>query len=104
MTKPPSSPSASDEDRAAARERHPSGLRHLPPDALLLKLADRYSNVQRLHTHPRLAKQRSYFLETSEYIVSLSVADPRLAALFADWERIYQHAAENGAQVATDDA
>ncbi|MBB5787777.1 HD domain-containing protein [Jiangella mangrovi] len=91
VTKPPSSPSAPDEDRAAVREGYLSGLRDLPADALLLKLADRYSNVQRLHTHPRPAKQRAYYAETRRYLVPLAAVDPRLEALFADWERTYEY-------------
>lgn len=84
-------PAAAGEDRTVARHRYLEGLRNLPADALLLKLADRYSNVQRLHTHPRPAKQRAYYAETRRYLVPLSSVDPRLAALFADWEVTYQY-------------
>lgn len=88
-------PPTQGEDRAAARHRYLSGLHDMPADALRLKLADRYSNVQRLHTHPRPAKQRAYYIETCRYLVPLATVDPRLATLFADWQRNYQHLDEN---------
>ena len=88
VTKAPPAPG---EGRADARHHYLSGLRDLPPDALRLKLADRYSNVQRLHTHPRPAKQRAYYAETRRYLVPLALVDARLEALFAAWERTYQH-------------
>ena len=94
VTMPPPAPG---EDRAAVRHHYLSGLGDLSADALRLKLADRYSNVQRLHTHPRPAKQRAYYAETRRYLVPLAAVDPRLAALFADWERAYEHLDESPA-------
>ncbi|WP_211239521.1 HD domain-containing protein [Jiangella gansuensis] len=82
---------AADDEPGTARHRYLHGLRELPLDALRLKLADRYSNVQHLDTHPRPAKQRSYYAETRRYLVPLAAADPRLAALYADWERTYHY-------------
>ncbi len=91
VTKPPPRPG---EDSAAVRQRYLDHLRDLPADTLRLKLADRYSNVQRLHTHPRPAKQRAYYAETRRHLVPLATVDPRLAALFAEWERAYAHLAD----------
>lgn len=90
VTMPPAAPG---EDRATVRRRYLAHLGDLPADALRLKLADRYSNVQRLHTHPRPEKQRAYYAETRRGIVPLAAADPRLATLFAEWERAYAHLA-----------
>ncbi len=84
-------PPVEGEDRDDARHRYLNGLRDLPADALKLKLADRYSNVQRLHTYPRPDKQHTYYAETCRYLVPLAGVDPRLATLFADWERAYRH-------------
>ncbi|GAA1604755.1 hypothetical protein GCM10009804_71250 [Kribbella hippodromi] len=60
-------------------------------DVLTLKLSDRYSNVQRLHTHPRVAKQRSYYAETVEHFVPLAAVHPRLEELFARWAQAYSY-------------
>lgn len=75
------------EERAAYLEK----LATAPPDVLLLKLSDRYSNVQRLHTHPRVAKQRSYYAETVEHFVPLATVDSRLNALFTRWADAYSY-------------
>lgn len=91
VTKPSPEPG---EDGATVRQRYLDHLRDLPADTLRLKLADRYSNVQRLHTHPRPAKQRAYYAETRRHLVPLAAVDPRLAALFAVWERAYAHLAD----------
>ncbi|HZX09005.1 HD domain-containing protein [Kribbella sp.] len=66
-------------------------LAHAPRDVLLLKLSDRYSNVQRLHTHPRVAKQRSYYAETVEHFVPLAVVDERLEELYTAWAAAYSY-------------
>ncbi|WP_116952966.1 HD domain-containing protein [Jiangella endophytica] len=94
VTKPPPAPG---EDGATVRLRYLEHLGGLPPDTLRLKLADRYSNVQRLHTHPRPEKQRTYYAETRRHLVPLATVDPRLAALFAEWERVYAHLAADPA-------
>ncbi|QIS15300.1 class I SAM-dependent methyltransferase [Nocardia arthritidis] len=56
-----------------------------PDDAVLVKLADRLSNVQRLHTHPRPAKRAAYFAETVEFILPLAARHPWFADWFAQW-------------------
>ena len=77
------------DDRAAYLER----LRSAPVDALLVKLADRASNVQRLDTHPRPEKQRTYYAETVRTIVPLSAAHPWFADWYATWQREFAHLA-----------
>jgi hypothetical protein len=65
-----------------------------PVEVLKLKLSDRYSNVQRLHTHPKGAKQRSYYAETVEHFVPLATVDPRLDDLFKTWAETYEYLSE----------
>lgn len=74
-----------DSDRAAYLER----LRSAPADALLVKLADRLSNVQRLDTHPRPAKQRTYYAETVRSIVPLAEAHPWFREWYATWQTTF---------------
>jgi len=60
-------------------------LRDAPPDAVLVKLADRASNVQTLRNLP-LDQQRSYYAQTVSYIVPLAAGQPWFAAWYADWQ------------------
>lgn len=76
-------------DKAAARKTYLGGIANAPVDVVRLKLADRYSNIQRLHTHPQVAKQRSYFAETVEHFLPLAGVDVRLARLFTEWADAY---------------
>lgn len=75
------------DDRAAYLER----LRTAPVDALLVKLADRASNVQRLDTHPRPEKRRSYYEETVRSIMPLASAHPWFENWYATWQREFAH-------------
>jgi guanosine-3',5'-bis(diphosphate) 3'-pyrophosphohydrolase len=77
------------DDRAAYLTR----LRSAPKDALLVKLADRASNVQRLNTHPRQEKQRSYYAETVRVIVPLAETHPWFRAWYATWQQEFAHLA-----------
>jgi guanosine-3',5'-bis(diphosphate) 3'-pyrophosphohydrolase len=73
------------EDPAHVKE---ATLRHLaaaPKDAILVKLADRLSNVQTLRSL-RPQRQRAYYAQTVRYIVPLADADPFFAAWYRDWE------------------
>ncbi|MGW7681292.1 HD domain-containing protein [Kribbella sp. NPDC054772] len=79
------------ESKDAVRTAYLGRLAYASPDVLLLKLSDRYSNVQRLHTHPRVAKQRSYYAETVEHFVPLAPVDDRLGALFTAWADAYSY-------------
>lgn len=79
------------EDRAEVRDLYLLSLRSAPPEVLLLKLADRYSNVQRLDTHPRPEKQRSYYRETCRHLVPLAAGVPWFEAAFEQWRESYRH-------------
>ena len=62
-----------------------ASLADAPDDALLVKLADRLSNVQRLDTHPRPAKRASYYAETVEHLVPLAARHPWYERWYATW-------------------
>jgi guanosine-3',5'-bis(diphosphate) 3'-pyrophosphohydrolase len=81
VTKPAPGPG---EDPAVVTERYLRRLRDAPPDAVLVKLADRASNVQTLRN---LApdRQRAYYAQTVAYIVPLATPEPWFAAWYADW-------------------
>lgn len=76
-----------DADRKAVKEAYLQGLAGAPEDAILVKLADRASNVQTLRNLP-LPKQRSYYAETVRFVLPL--AAPR--AWWADWYSSWQAA------------
>lgn len=76
-----------------SRDAYLERLRTAPREALLVKLADRASNVQRLDTHPRPEKRRSYYAETVRVIVPLSAAHPWFADWYAAWQREFAHLA-----------
>lgn len=88
VTKPEAGPG---EDAAVARRRYLESLRSGPRDAVLLKLADRLSNVQRLDTHPRPNKRRSYYLETCEYVLPMAAGVPWFQDIFAEWRERYRY-------------
>nr|WP_042193916.1 HD domain-containing protein [Kibdelosporangium sp. MJ126-NF4]CEL20949.1 GTP pyrophosphokinase, (p)ppGpp synthetase I [Kibdelosporangium sp. MJ126-NF4]CTQ95537.1 GTP pyrophosphokinase (EC 2.7.6.5), (p)ppGpp synthetase I [Kibdelosporangium sp. MJ126-NF4] len=77
------------DDRAA----YLANLASAPKDALTVKLADRMSNVQRLGTHPRQAKQQSYYRETVRTIVPLTRGFPWFAQWYARWQAQFSHLA-----------
>jgi len=77
---------AAGEDKAAVKEAYLSRLRQAPRGAILVKLADRASNVQTLRNLPP-AKQRSYYAQTLRYIVPLAATEPWFAGWYADWQR-----------------
>lgn len=83
VTKPPRGEGQSREEaRAAYLDR----LAHAPDDAVILvKLADRLSNVQRLDTHPRPAKAAAYYDETVRLILPLAEPRPWFRDWYADW-------------------
>jgi (p)ppGpp synthase/HD superfamily hydrolase len=90
VTKPEPTAGESKED---ARAAYLARLRTASPDVLLVKLADRVSNVQRLDTHPRPAKQRSYYQETVASIVPLAQRHPWFRDWYAAWQRHFAHLA-----------
>lgn len=97
VTKPDSDGRASAEE---ARADYLTRLRSAPIDAVMVKLADRLSNVQRLDTHPRQAKQRSYYRETVNSILPLAEADPWFEQWYGSWKQEFGYL--DGPDVAPD--
>ncbi len=77
--------------KSSDRETYLARLRTAPVDALLVKLADRASNVQRLDTHPLVEKQRKYYAETVRWIVPLASTHPWFEDWYATWQRTFAH-------------
>jgi len=73
------------DDPAAAKEAYLAGLRDAPDDAILVKLADRASNVQTVR-NLSLAKQREYYAQTVRYIVPLAGSRTWFATWYASWQ------------------
>jgi guanosine-3',5'-bis(diphosphate) 3'-pyrophosphohydrolase len=80
-------PASPVEDRPAVRIGYLEHLKDAPPLVRQLKLADRYSNVRRLLSHPRAEKQNSYGRETVKYFVPLAMEDTFFGPLFMAWQR-----------------
>ncbi|MEJ3652430.1 HD domain-containing protein [Actinomycetes bacterium KLBMP 9759] len=83
VTKPEYGPAV---DRAQVRESYLAGFADAPMDVLVVKLSDRYSNVQRLDTHPRPAKRASYYAETVRHFLPLARRAPYFEQRFAEWD------------------
>lgn len=73
------------EDKNAVKEDYLRELHRAPRDAVLVKLADRASNVQTLRNLPP-DKQRSYYAQTVTYIVPLAAAHPWFDRWYAQWQ------------------
>jgi guanosine-3',5'-bis(diphosphate) 3'-pyrophosphohydrolase len=82
------------EDSSTAREAYLRGLRDAPRDAVLVKLADRMSNVQTLRNLPP-DRQRAYYAQTVAYIIPLAAGEPWFAAWYADWQAEFADLAES---------
>jgi guanosine-3',5'-bis(diphosphate) 3'-pyrophosphohydrolase len=82
-------PPAGGGDREAARLGYLRRLAAAPREAVLVKLADRLSNVQRLDRHPRPEKRRSYYRETVEWILPLADGVPFFGEQYARWASRY---------------
>lgn len=80
---------------AQARERYLAKLKAAPLDVVVIKLADRLSNVQKLDTHPKVEKQRTYYRETIEKIMPLSKCSPWFSAQFKAWKNQFSFLAES---------
>jgi len=76
---------AEGESSAETREAYLNRLRGAPTDALVVKLADRLSNVQRLDSHPRPEKRSSYYRETARTIVPLAESHPWFRQWYTTW-------------------
>jgi guanosine-3',5'-bis(diphosphate) 3'-pyrophosphohydrolase len=79
----------SDGDRKAAKEAYLAGLSAAPDDAILVKLADRASNVQTLR-NLSLPRQRDYYAETVRYIMPLAASQNWFATWYASWQEEYR--------------
>jgi GTP pyrophosphokinase len=73
------------DDRKALKEAYLARLKDAPEDAILVKLADRASNVQTLR-RLALPKQREYYRQTVDYIVPLAASRGWWALWYASWE------------------
>ena len=71
--------------KKAAKEAYLSGLRDAPDDAILVKLADRISNVQTLRNLSP-AKQRDYYAQTVRYIMPLAASRIWFATWYKGWQ------------------
>lgn len=87
-TKPPTPEGV---DKAHHKAAYLQRFNHAPIDAITVKLADRYSNVQRLGNHPDVAKRYSYFRETVENVLPLATVHPQFAELYQQWLADNQH-------------
>ena len=77
-------------DKKAAKEAYLKRLAHAPDDAILVKLADRASNVQTLRNLP-LPKQREYYAQTRTYIMPLAASRGGWWAVwYASWEEAHR--------------
>ena len=92
VTKPEPGPG---EDPAEVRAGYLRSFEHAEPDVLLVKLSDRYSNVQALDTHPRPDKQRRYYAETVRRVVPLAAGVPQFVPLFEQWQQHFSRLADD---------
>jgi guanosine-3',5'-bis(diphosphate) 3'-pyrophosphohydrolase len=76
-------------DRVAAKEAYLARLQDAPDDAVLVKLADRASNVQTLR-NLGLPKQRQYYAETVRYIMPLALPRAWWSDWYSGWQRAHQ--------------
>jgi (p)ppGpp synthase/HD superfamily hydrolase len=86
VTKPEPEPGT---DRRAAKHEYLAGLADAPDDAILVKLADRASNVQTLRNLP-LPKQREYYAQTVGYIMPLAAPRAWWAAWYTTWQEAHR--------------
>ncbi|MFI0357713.1 HD domain-containing protein [Actinomadura sp. 9N407] len=89
VTKPPTSGQGRQAKRAA-KSAYLRRLRDAPPEAIIVKLADRVSNVQRLDQMPP-DFQRRYYAETLTYIVPMTEGHPWFASWYAGWSERFAH-------------
>lgn len=80
--------------KALARTDYLRRFSVAPADVLRVKLADRYSNVQRLHTHPRRDKQVRYYAETVDWFLPLARRFDFYDRLYGAWASAYGYLSE----------
>lgn len=73
------------EKAATVKEASLKRLRHAPREAVLVKLADRASNVQTLRNLPP-SRQREYYAQTVRHIIPLTSGEPWFAHWYARWQ------------------
>jgi (p)ppGpp synthase/HD superfamily hydrolase len=90
VTKPETAQTESSAEKKAAKEAYLAGLSEAPDDAILVKLADRASNVQTLRNlSPQ--KQRDYYAQTCAFIVPLAASRGGWwSAWYASWEDVHR--------------
>jgi GTP pyrophosphokinase len=76
-------------DKRAAKEDYLRRLAGAPEDAIVVKLADRASNVQTLR-NLRPEKQRTYYAETVAYIMPLAAPRGWWAGWYAGWQEAHR--------------
>lgn len=86
VTKPEAADGA---DKKAVKEAYLEHLADAPDDAIVVKLADRASNVQTLR-NLSLPKQRDYFAQTRTYILPLAASRGWWALWYASWEEAHR--------------
>jgi (p)ppGpp synthase/HD superfamily hydrolase len=85
LTKPEADPGAEN----AVKEAYLKGLAVAPDDAILVKLADRASNVQTLR-NLRPQKQRDYYAQTVAYVMPLAASRGWWAVWYASWQEVHR--------------
>ena len=85
LTKPEADPGAEN----AVKEAYLKGLAVAPDDAILVKLADRASNVQTLR-NLRPERQREYYAQTVAYVMPLAASRGWWALWYASWEEVHR--------------
>jgi guanosine-3',5'-bis(diphosphate) 3'-pyrophosphohydrolase len=84
------------EESSTVRDAHLRRLRDAPREAVLVKLADRMSNVQTLRNLPQ-DRQRGYYAQTVRYVIPLAAGEPWFAAWYADWQAEFADLGESRA-------
>jgi GTP pyrophosphokinase len=75
--------------KKAAKEAYLGRLADAPDGAILVKLADRASNVQTLRNLPSVAKQREYYAQTVRYIMPLAASRGWWDVWYASWQEVH---------------
>lgn len=80
-------------DKKAVKEAYLAGLATAPDKAVLVKLADRASNVQTLRNLSP-GKQREYYAQTVRYIMPLAASRGWFADWYASWQGAHRDLAD----------
>ena len=76
-------------DKKALKVAYLKRLAEAPDDAIVVKLADRASNVQTLR-NLRPQKQREYYAQTVAYIMPLAASRRWWAVWYASWQEVHR--------------